>query len=68
MNQKLVFVSIIAIVAAFGVSAIAVGLSQNVQAATSCKGNDGINVQVCGTQICANVDVLSKQSNCKNGQ
>jgi hypothetical protein len=60
MNQKLLFVSIIAIVAVFATSAIAVGLSQNVQAASSnCKSGNGINVNVCGVDVCANVAALA---------
>lgn len=69
MNKKLVFVSIIAIVTAFAVSAIAIGLSQNVQAMTNCQGKGTINVGVCGTEVCANVQALTgkvSNPNCQN--
>jgi Na+-transporting NADH:ubiquinone oxidoreductase subunit NqrC len=71
MNQKLVFVSIIAIVATFAVSTIAIGLGpQDAQASTNCKSKGLVSANVCGTQVCVNAQVITdfSQSNCKNNQ
>jgi len=69
MNQKLLFVSIIAIVAAFGVSAIASGIQSNpVFAAANCGQGGLVNVgALCNTQVC-NTNVLSAlfAQNCKS--
>ena len=69
MNQKLLFVSIIAIVAAFGVSAIASGIQSNPVFAdsTKCQQKGDINVgALCNTEVC-NTNVLSAfiGNNCK---
>jgi hypothetical protein len=68
MNQKLVFVSIIAVVAVFGASAIAIGLGNNmVFAAQSCQQPSGVvdacvNANVAKNNIC--VGVISKSDRC----
>jgi hypothetical protein len=60
MNQKLLFVSIIAIVAAFGMSAIAVGLGSNMAfAKTNCQNKGLVAANVCDTDVCVNAQVLS---------
>jgi hypothetical protein len=66
MNQKLLFVSIIAIVAAFGVSAIASGIQSNpVFAKADCQQHGTVNVGVaCNTQVC-NTNILSTFSDQK---
>ncbi len=68
MNQKLVFVSIIAVVAVFAASTIAIGLGNNmVFAAQSCQQPGGVvaacvNANVAKNNIC--VGVISKSQNC----
>lgn len=68
MNQKLVFVSIIALVAVFAVSAIAIGLGNNmVFAAQSCNQPGGVvaacvNANVAKNNIC--VGVISQNDRC----
>ncbi len=71
MNNKLVFVSIIAIVTAFAASSVLGGLGiQNVDARkdNSCQNNSGdgvnVNANVCSTAVCVNADILG-QTNAK---
>jgi hypothetical protein len=64
LNQKLVFVSIIAIVAAFGISAIAVGLGDNMAfAAKDCRNGNGIGVNACNICVGVGVNVLGQENN-----
>jgi hypothetical protein len=64
MNNKLVFVGIMAIVAGLSVATIAVPFqsahAQN--GAKSCSGGPGINVNaLCNAQVCANVGALAQR-------
>ena len=65
MNQKLEIISIIAIVAAFAVSTMVVGLAgQSVEAKNTdnnCSNRDGlVNANVCNTSVCVNANVIGR--------
>src|SRR3954464_10491903 len=62
MNQKLLFVSIIAIVAAFGMSAIAVGVGSNMAFASG--GTNRRNSALVG--VGSNMAFASGGTNCRN--
>lgn len=71
MNQKLIFVSIIAIVAAFAVSTAIAGLGfGSAFAKTNCQNKGLVAANVCGTQACVDANVLTGTaiSQCKNSQ
>jgi|tagenome__1003787_1003787.scaffolds.fasta_scaffold16899877_1 hypothetical protein len=62
MNQKLLFVSIIAIVAAFGMSAIAVGVGSNMAFAsggTNCRNSALVGVNACDVNACVPIQALN---------
>ena len=70
MNQKLLFVSILAVVATFALSAFAVGLANNLAfAAARCSNHDSlVGANVCNTQVCVKADVLAQRTGLQNCQ
>ena len=60
MNKKLVFVGIMAIVAAVGLATTVIPFQSAHAVSAECKGS-GVNVQICGTAICANAAVIARQ-------
>ena len=59
MNNKLVFVGIMAIVAAFGLATTVIPFQSAHAVSGQCRGT-GVNVQICGTAICAQANVLAQ--------
>ena len=69
MNNKLVFVSIIAIVTAFAASSVVAGLGIQMLDArkdSNCQNDSGdgvnVNANVCSVKVCANADVLGSNN------